>query len=55
MLAPPPRVSTSYNMKEISESGIVGYSTHATKKKGKLIVEAVLERLVNFINEIARM
>jgi creatinine amidohydrolase len=55
MLAPPPRVSTSYRMKEITDSGVVGYSTKATKEKGKLIAEVVLERLVNFIEEIAKM
>ncbi|MFW9835682.1 MAG: creatininase family protein [Candidatus Thorarchaeota archaeon] len=55
MLAPPPRVSTSYRMKEITDSGVVGYSTKATKEKGKLVAEAVLERLVNFIEEIAKM
>ncbi|MFX1484749.1 MAG: creatininase family protein [Promethearchaeota archaeon] len=54
MLAPPPKVSTSFNMKEITESGTVGYATKATKKKGKLIAEAVLERLVAFIKEIAK-
>ncbi|MFX1580607.1 MAG: creatininase family protein [Promethearchaeota archaeon] len=55
MLAPPPRVSTSYRMKEITDSGVVGYSTKATEEKGKLIAEVVLERLVNFIEEIAKM
>lgn len=55
MLAPPPRVFTSYNMKEISDSGVVGYSTKATKEKGKLIAGVVLERLSNFIKEIAKM
>jgi len=55
MLAPPPRVSTSYNMKEISDSGVVGYSTKATKEKGKLIADAVLERLTSFIHEIGKM
>jgi creatinine amidohydrolase len=55
MLAPAPRVSTSYTMKEISESGVVGYSTKATKEKGKLIVDAVLEKLTAFIIEIAKL
>ena len=55
MLAPPPRVSTSYSFKEITDSGVVGYSTKATKEKGKLIVDAVLERLVRFIIEIAKL
>ncbi len=55
MLAPPPRVSTSYSMKEITDSGVVGYSTKATKEKGKLIVNMVLERLTSFIREIAKM
>jgi len=55
MLAPPPKVSTSYSMKEITDSGVVGYSTKATKEKGKFIIDAVLERLTGFIREIAKM
>jgi len=55
MIAPPPHVSTSYNFKEITESGIVGYSTKATKEKGKIIADAVFERLTNFIKEIAKL
>jgi creatinine amidohydrolase len=55
MLAPPPHVSTSFSFKEVTESGIVGYSTKATKEKGKIIVDAVLERLTNFIRQIAKM
>lgn len=55
MLAPPPHVSTSYSMKEITDSGVVGYSTKATKEKGKLIADTVLERLTAFIEEIAKM
>jgi creatinine amidohydrolase len=55
MLAPPPKAAVSYNFKEITDSGVVGYSTKATKEKGKLIADAVLERLVNFIIEIAKI
>jgi creatinine amidohydrolase len=55
MLAPPPHVSTSYSMKEITDSGVVGYSTKATKEKGKLIVDEVIEQLASFIREIAKM
>ena len=55
MLASPPHVSTSYNFKEITDSGVVGYSTKATKEKGKLIADAVLERLASFIREIAKI
>ncbi|MFW9768523.1 MAG: creatininase family protein [Candidatus Thorarchaeota archaeon] len=55
MLYPGPKVATSYNMKEISKSGVVGYSTKATRDKGKLIADIVLERLTDFIREIAKM
>ncbi|MBY8996925.1 MAG: creatininase family protein [Candidatus Thorarchaeota archaeon] len=54
-LAPPPRATVSYSFKEITESGVVGYSTKATKEKGKLIADLVLERLVSFIKEIGKM
>ena len=55
MLAPPPHVSTSFSFKEVTDSGIVGYSTKATKEKGKIIVDAVLGRLVDFIKEISKL
>jgi creatinine amidohydrolase len=55
MLSSHPRAAVTYNFKEITESGAVGYSTHATKEKGKMIVDAVLERLVTFIKEIAKL
>jgi len=53
MLAPPPRALTSYVMKDITDSGVVGYSTKATKEKGKLVVDVVLERLEEFIMKVA--
>ncbi len=53
MSASGPRASVSYNFKEITKSGVVGYSTKATKEKGKLIADIVLENLVKFIREIA--
>ncbi|MHA2151953.1 MAG: creatininase family protein [Candidatus Thorarchaeota archaeon] len=53
--SPGPKASTSYNFKDITKSGVVGYSTKATKEKGKLIVDIILENLVNFIREIAKL
>lgn len=53
MLAPPPRASVAYMMKHITESGVVGYSTKATKEKGKQIAEVVLKRLEDFILKVA--
>ncbi len=50
-----PSASVSYNFKEITDSGVVGYSTKATKEKGKLIADLVLENLVKFIREIAKI
>ncbi len=55
MLSTGPRASVSYNFKEITKSGVVGYSTKATKDKGKLIADTVLENMVSFIREIAKM
>lgn len=54
MLAPPPRASAAFMMKDISESGVVGYSTKATKEKGKQIADVVLERLEEFILKVAK-
>lgn len=52
MLAPSPRASTSYVMKDITDSGVVGYSTKATKEKGKQVADVVLERLEEFIMKV---
>ncbi|MCK5390038.1 MAG: creatininase family protein, partial [Candidatus Thorarchaeota archaeon] len=54
MLAPTPRASAAFMMKDISESGVVGYSTKATKEKGKQIADVVLERLEEFILKVAK-
>jgi creatinine amidohydrolase len=53
LFAPPPKVSMMYSMKDITDSGVVGYATKATKKKGKQIAEVALNRIVKFIMEIA--
>ncbi|TFG31113.1 creatininase family protein [Candidatus Thorarchaeota archaeon] len=53
MLAPPPKASVAFMMKYITESGVVGYSTKATKEKGKQIADVVLERLEEFILKVA--
>jgi len=55
MLAPPPRASTSYVMKDVTDSGVVGYSTKATKEKGKLVADVVLERLEEFILKVTKL
>ncbi len=48
------RILTAWSMKEISNSGVVGYSTKATKKKGEQVAEVVVDRIVSFVREIAR-
>ncbi|MFW9836874.1 MAG: creatininase family protein [Candidatus Thorarchaeota archaeon] len=55
MLALPPNASVSYDIKDITDSGVVGYATKATKEKGKIITDSVLERLTRFIEEIAKL
>lgn len=54
LFAPPPKVSMMYSMKDITDSGVVGYATKATKKKGKQIAEVALDRIVKFIVELAK-
>jgi creatinine amidohydrolase len=54
MLAPAPKASAAFMMKYITESGVVGYSTKATKEKGGQIAEVVLERLEDFILKISQ-
>ncbi|MFQ5832720.1 MAG: creatininase family protein [Candidatus Thorarchaeota archaeon] len=54
MLAPPPKVFASFTMKDITDSGVVGYSTKATKEKGQQIIEVVVDRLEEFLQNLAQ-
>ncbi len=54
LFAPPPKVSMMYSMKDITDSGVVGYATKATKEKGKQIADVALERIVKFILKLAK-
>ena len=54
LFAPPPKVSMIYSMKDITNSGVVGYATKATKKKGQQIAEVALDRIVKFILKLAK-
>jgi creatinine amidohydrolase len=44
-----PTVSGIYSMKDLTDSGVVGYSTRATEEKGKQIVDVAVERMADFI------
>jgi creatinine amidohydrolase len=52
MASTAPRVGTAYSMKDISDSGVVGYATKATKEKGGKVVATVIERIEAFIREL---
>jgi creatinine amidohydrolase len=52
MLAPAPQVVTGASMKDFTDSGVVGYSTRATKEKGEIAVKLVVERVCAFIKSI---
>jgi creatinine amidohydrolase len=52
MASTAPRVGTAYSMKDLSDSGVVGYATKATKEKGGKVVVTVIERIEAFIREI---
>lgn len=54
LFAPPPKASMMYTMKDITNSGVVGYATKATKEKGKQIAEVALNRIMNFILKLAK-
>jgi creatinine amidohydrolase len=55
MLAQTPPVSAAFMMKDITDSGVVGFSTKASKEKGCQIVEVVLERVTEFILRLSKM
>ncbi|MHA2065537.1 MAG: creatininase family protein [Candidatus Thorarchaeota archaeon] len=48
------KISTPYSMKDITDSGIVGYATKATKEKGGKIIFTVIKRIEDFIRELNR-
>jgi creatinine amidohydrolase len=48
------KISTAASMKDITDSGVVGYATKATKEKGGKIVKTVVERIESFIRELNR-
>ncbi|MFX1260843.1 MAG: creatininase family protein [Promethearchaeota archaeon] len=52
MASTAPRVGTSYVMKDLSDSGVVGYATKATKEKGGKVVRKVIETIEAFIRKI---
>lgn len=54
MAAKPPQVSTGTTMKDFTDSGVVGYSTKATKEKGEEAVKLVIGRLSEFIKTLSQ-
>jgi creatinine amidohydrolase/Fe(II)-dependent formamide hydrolase-like protein len=54
-LAQTPHISAAFMMKDITNSGVVGFSTKATKEKGRQISEVVLDRLTEFILRLSKM
>lgn len=52
MLAASPKAQMATMMKQLTDTGNVGYSTQATKEKGQAIADVVIERLVEFIRRL---
>jgi creatinine amidohydrolase len=52
MASTAPRVGTAYSMKDLSDSGVVGYATRATKEKGSKVVSKVIETVEAFVRKI---
>jgi len=50
-----PRVSWSFRTKEISETGVIGDPTKASKEKGELAWNLAIERLADLLAELDRM
>ncbi|MHA2355914.1 MAG: creatininase family protein [Candidatus Thorarchaeota archaeon] len=48
------KIHTSYSMKDITDSGVIGYATKATKEKGGKIISVVIKRIEEFIRELNR-
>jgi len=54
-LASPPSIKIPVYLKEFTESGIIGDPTKASKEKGEKILEAIIERLVDFLKELKQL
>ncbi|MDF1540665.1 MAG: creatininase family protein [Candidatus Thorarchaeota archaeon] len=52
MIAKPPQVQTHTSMKDFTDSGVVGYSTQATKEKGQKAVDLVVQRISDFAKSL---
>ncbi|MFW9862950.1 MAG: creatininase family protein [Candidatus Thorarchaeota archaeon] len=52
MASDAPRVGISWVMKDLTDSGVVGYATRATKEKGSKVVAKVVETIEAFIRKI---
>lgn len=52
LFAKPPIVATPIDMKTLTKSGVVGDATRASAEKGKQIVDAVVNRLAEFLREL---
>jgi creatinine amidohydrolase/Fe(II)-dependent formamide hydrolase-like protein len=50
-----PRVSWSFRTKEISETGVIGDPTKASKKKGETAWKLAIERLADLLREFDKM
>jgi creatinine amidohydrolase/Fe(II)-dependent formamide hydrolase-like protein len=50
-----PKVTWSFRTSEISDTGVIGDPTKASKKKGKIAWNLAIERLADFLTELDRM
>jgi len=50
-----PRVSWGFRTKEISETGVIGDPTKASKEKGEAAWKLAIERLADFLTELDKM
>jgi len=46
--------SFSFSTKELSKSGVIGDATKASKEKGKILLEASVERLADLIRDLVK-
>ncbi|MEM2105386.1 MAG: creatininase family protein [Candidatus Bathyarchaeia archaeon] len=50
-----PKVAWSFRTKELSETGVIGDPTRASKEKGELAWKLAIERLAEFLKELDKM
>ncbi len=55
MFPSPPNIMPIWDTTDFSDSGTIGYATRANPKKGQIVVDEAVKRMVSFIEKVASL